>query len=49
MMKRFIMLLVCGLVFAQGVCARIGESIPQCTQRYGEAVTNYPEATGTDR
>lgn len=41
-MTRCIVLLVCGFAFSQCVMARIGETIPECTQRYGDAVTNYP-------
>ena len=41
-MKCLLVLLACVFTFADMGMARIGESIPQCTQRYGEAVTNFP-------
>lgn len=45
MMKSLLVLATCLFVFTPGVQARIGETIPQCAQRYGEAVTNYPGET----
>ena len=45
MMKCLLVLMACLFVFTPGVQARIGETIPQCAQRYGVAVTNYPGET----